>query len=130
MEGVLGVEGEAGDLGAQLVLGDGAGLVAVAVEAEAAQLGAREVDGVPFEDDAGLRGVAAAEDGRGGRLGAEGGVDVGLQGGELLVGDGLGVLVAADVDVDDAAGVDVGREEDGGELDLALGWLACRCGMR
>ena len=41
-----------------------------------------------------------------------------MQGGELLVGDELGMLVAGDVDVDDTAGVDVGREEDGWELDL------------
>jgi len=38
----------------------------------------------------------------------------------VLVGDKLGVLVASDVDVDDAAGVDVGWEEDGRELDLRL----------
>jgi hypothetical protein len=41
-----------------------------------------------------------------------------LQGRELLVRNGLGVLVAGDVDVDDAAGVDVRREEDGREFDL------------
>lgn len=52
------------------------------------------------------------------RLCAKGVVDVGLQGRELLVGNGLGVLVTGDVDVDNAAGVDVRREEDGGEFDL------------
>jgi hypothetical protein len=41
-----------------------------------------------------------------------------LEGGELLVGDCLGVEVARNVDVDDAAGVDVGREQDGWKLDL------------
>jgi hypothetical protein len=41
-----------------------------------------------------------------------------LQGRELLIGNGLGVLVTGDVDVDNAAGVDVRREEDGGEFDL------------
>jgi hypothetical protein len=35
-----------------------------------------------------------------------------LEGSELLVGDRLGVEVARNVDVDDAAGVDVGREQD------------------
>jgi len=43
-----------------------------------------------------------------------------LQGGELLVGDGLGVLVTGDVDVYDAPRVDVGREEDGREFDLEV----------
>jgi hypothetical protein len=41
-----------------------------------------------------------------------------LQGRELLVGNGLGVLVTSDVDVDNATGVDVRWEEDGGEFDL------------
>jgi hypothetical protein len=41
-----------------------------------------------------------------------------LQGRELLVGNGLGVLITRDVDVDDAAGVNVRREEDGREFDL------------
>ena len=35
-------------------------------------------------------------------------MDFALEGGELLLGDELCVLVAGDVDVDDAAGVDVG----------------------
>lgn len=52
-------------------------------------------------------------------MGAKGVADVGLQGRELLIGDGFGVLVAGDVDVDDAAGVDVGREKDGRKFDLA-----------
>ena len=38
----------------------------------------------------------------------------------MLVGAGFGGEVARDVDVDDAAGVDVGREEDGRKLDLML----------
>jgi hypothetical protein len=41
-----------------------------------------------------------------------------LQGRELLVGNCLGVLVAGDVDVDDASGVDIGWQEDRGEFDL------------
>ena len=50
----------------------------------------------------------------------------------MLVGFELGVLIAGDVDVDDAAGVDVGREEDGRELDLCLrmseSWLQAGTG--
>ena len=41
-----------------------------------------------------------------------------MQGRELLVGNGLGVLVTGNVDVDNAAGVDVRREQDGGKFDL------------
>ena len=37
-------------------------------------------------------------------------MDFALEGGELLLGDELGVLIAGDVDVDDAAGVDVGGQ--------------------
>ncbi|RYD63751.1 MAG: SDR family NAD(P)-dependent oxidoreductase [Verrucomicrobiaceae bacterium] len=53
---------------------------------------------------------AASKHGSRWRFGAEAVVDVGLEGRELLVGDCLGVEVARNVDVDDAAGVDVGRE--------------------
>ena len=74
--------------------------------------------GVPFEDDGGLGDIATAEDGRGGGGRAEGRVDFVLEGGELLVGEELGVLVARNVDVDDAAAVDVWGKEDGGEFDL------------
>ena len=76
------------------------------------------MDGVPFEDDGGLGNIAAAEDRGRGRDGSEGLEDGVLELGESLFGDELGLLVAGDVDVDDAAGVDVGREEDGRELDL------------
>ena len=53
-------------------------------------------------------------------MSAEGGEDGGLQRGEGFGGFGLGVVVAGDVDVDDAAAVDVFGEEDGGEFDEAL----------
>lgn len=49
---------------------------------------------------------------------AEEGVDLGLEGGELGLGGAFEGMVAGDVDVDDAAAVDVGWEEDGGKLDL------------
>ena len=70
---------------------------------------------------------------------AKGVVDVGLQGRELLVGNGLGVLVAGNVDVDNTTGVDVRREEDGREFDLSKrsrlacrrrGNEICRCSLR
>jgi hypothetical protein len=51
-------------------------------------------------------------------LGAEGVENVGLEGEEFLVGDGLGLLIARDVDVDDTSGLDVGREEDRWEFYL------------
>lgn len=76
---------------------------------------------VPFQDDGGLCDIATAQDRRGGGGRAEGRVDFVLERGELLVGEELGVLVARDVDVDDAAAVDVGREEDGGEFNLEEG---------
>lgn len=65
-----------------------------------------------------MRGIAATQD-RGRRLrGAEGVEDAVLQGAELLLLGGLFAAVLGDVDVDDAAGGDVGREEDGREFDL------------
>lgn len=112
MESVLGVQSQTRDLGAQLVLGDRSSFVAVAVQAEATQLCCRKLDGIPFQHYACLGCVSASEHRSGRRVGAEGVVDVGLQGRELLIGNGFGVLVAGDVDVDDAAGVDVGRKED------------------
>jgi hypothetical protein len=45
-------------------------------------------------------------------LGAKGVVDVGLQSRELLVGNGLGMLVTSNVDIDDAARVNVWWKED------------------
>jgi len=44
-----------------------------------------------------------------------------LQRGKLLVGDRFGLLVARDIDIDDTAGLDVGRQEDRRELDLHAG---------
>ena len=76
------------------------------------------MDGIPFEHDAGLGRVSASQDGWGGGVGAEGGVDVLLQAGEFLLGDEFGVLVPCDIDVDDRAGVDVGGKQDGWEFDL------------
>jgi hypothetical protein len=62
--------------------------------------------------------VAASKDRSRGRCLAEGLEDLVLKRGEFLVGDQFGVLVSRNVDVDDAAGVNIGREEDGRELDL------------
>ena len=62
--------------------------------------------------------VSAAEDGWGGGSEAVGFEDGGLEGGELLVGDGFGMGVAGDGDVDYGAGAYGRWEEDGGEFDL------------
>ncbi len=120
VERVLGVDGKTTDLGAVHLqgLGDVADLLAVAVQRQGDEVGGGQLDGVPFEDDGGLGGIAAADEGGAGLGGAEGGDDLVLEGGESLVGLGLGGVVAGDGDVYDGAGPDVGREEDGGELDL------------
>lgn len=118
VECIFRVQSQTRDLGAQLILGDCACLVAIAVQAEAAELRRREIDRVPFEHNARLSCIAAAKHGRRGRFRAEAVVDVGLKGRELLVGDCLGVEVARNVDVDDAAGVDVGRQQDRRKLNL------------
>jgi hypothetical protein len=67
------------------------------------------VDGVPLEHDAGLRGVAAAELGSLGGLGAEGGVDLVLEAAEGELGGRFRGRVAAYRDVDYGARGDVGR---------------------
>lgn len=118
MEGVFRIQRKSTDLCAQLVLGDRSCLCAVSVQAQTTQLGGREINGIPFQDNAGLGGISAAEDRRRGRLGAKRVEDLGLEGVEFLVGDELGMLVSGYIDVDDTAGVDVWREEDGRELDL------------
>jgi hypothetical protein len=55
-----------------------------------------------------------------------------LQRGELLLGDQLGVLVARDIDVDDATRVNVWREENGRKLNLRydVSWLSGTIGKR
>lgn len=120
MERVFCIDLQAADLGRMRVerLGDGAGFAAIAVQRQAAQFSGRDIDGIPFEDDGGLCGIAAAEDGRRGSALAEGAEDVRLKLVEFAGGFGFGLEVAGDGDVDDAAGRNVGGEEDGGELDL------------
>ena len=49
-----------------------------------------------------------------------------MEGGEFLICDRFGVFVARYVDVYYATAVDGGREEDGGEFDLA-GLVVNRC---
>lgn len=106
VEGVLGVDGQAANLGAVHLHGSGdrARLLAVAVKAQGYQVGGRQLDGVPLQNDRGLCGIAAAEDRGGGLTGAEGAVYLVLELAELLLCDGLLGLVLADGDVDDAAG--------------------------
>lgn len=120
MKRVLRVQRQAADLRAVLLQGprDAAGFAAIPIQAETAQFGGGELDGVPFEDERGLGRVAAAQGGCAGRDQAEGGVDVGLQPGEGERGAGFGGEVAGDGDVDDGAGGYVRREEDGGEFYL------------
>ena len=65
-----------------------------------------------------MSGVSAAEDGRGGGSEAVGFEDGGLEGGELLVGDGFGMGVAGDGNVDYGAGAYGRGEKDGGKFDL------------
>jgi hypothetical protein len=88
-------------------LGDRAGLAAVPVEREGAQLGRGDVDRVPFEDDGGLRRISASQDRGRGRALAEGLEDGVLEVLEGLGGDGFGFLVAGYRYVDDAARGDV-----------------------
>ena len=65
-----------------------------------------------------MSGVSAAEDGRGWGSEAVGFEDGLLEGRELLLGEGFGMGVAGDCDVDYGAGGYGRGEEDGGEFDL------------
>ena len=65
-----------------------------------------------------MSGVSAAEDWRGGGSEAVGFEDGGLEGGELLVGDGFRMGVAGDGDVDYGAGGYRRGKKDGGKFDL------------
>ena len=65
-----------------------------------------------------MGGVSAAEDGRGGGSEAVGFEDGGLEGGELLVGEGFGMGIAGDCDVDYGARGYGGGKKDGGKFDL------------
>ena len=75
---VFGINRQAADLGRLRLqrLGDIARLGAVAVQAETTKFGRGELNGVPFENDGSLGGIATAEDWcRWGSL-SEGGVDL------------------------------------------------------
>lgn len=100
--------------------GDDADFLTISEESEGEKIGSSELDGVPFEYDGGLGSIAAAQDGNGGLLSAERRVDRVLKGAEGVLGGGFGGGIATDGDVDDGAGGDVGREENGGELDQSL----------
>lgn len=62
MEDIFGVDCQARDLGSVHLewLGDDAGLLAIAEEGQADEVGGRELNGVPLEDHRGLRGIAAS----------------------------------------------------------------------
>lgn len=120
VEAVFGVDCQAADLGAVHLQrpGDVAGLLPIAIQAQGHQVGSSELDGVPFQDDGSLSRIAAAQDGRGGFGGAKGLEDAVLEGTELVFRSSLLADVAANRDVYDATGGDVGRQQNGGELDL------------
>lgn len=101
-----------------LVLGDNACFRAIAVQAQASQVGGGEFDLVPFEHDGCLGGISAADDRRGRGGTAIGVEDAGLEGGEGLLGGYFGLGVAGYCYVDYGAGCDGGGKEDGGEFDL------------
>ena len=118
---VLGVQGQAGNLGAARLkrAGDVPDFAAVAVHGEGAALRRRQRQRIPFEDHRRLGRVAAAEDRRAGRVCAEGLIDLGLQLGERVGGRGFGSVVARHSHIDYRAAGYVGWEEYRGEFDLA-----------
>ena len=63
MEDIFGINAQSTELraGHLLGVGDGARLVAIAVQGETAELGSRNVYGVPFQYYGGLGGIAAAK---------------------------------------------------------------------
>ena len=128
VECVLGVDGQAGDLGRVHGgrFGDVASLLAVAVESQADQVGGRHVDGVPLEDHAGLGGIATAEVGGLGLGSTEGIEDLVLESAEGAFGVVFRGEVAANGDVDNGARGDVGWQEDGWEFDLEEEWFLIR----
>lgn len=106
VEGILGIDGQAADLGALHDRGprDVARLLVVAEQRQGDDVRGGMLDGVPLEDDRRLRCIPAAEDRRRGLGLAKGMVDGILEreeGGLRLL---LGREVARDGDVDDAAG--------------------------
>lgn len=121
VESVFAIDSQARDFCAQLVAGNVASLAAIAVQTQTAQLCSCQLDGVPFENDRGLGGIATAKDGSGRRVDAEGRVDVFLESVELLDGLFLGWFITSYVDVYDGARGDVGGQQDGRELNL---WCA------
>lgn len=123
VERVFGIDRKTTDLGAVHLKRsrDVASLLAVAVQAQGDQVGSSQLDRVPFQDDGSLGRISATECGLRRFLGAKRLVNALLQGTEFLLGRGLFGGVLGDVDVDDAAGGDVGGKEDGRKLDLAQG---------
>lgn len=95
VENIFSIDAQSTELRAAhfLRIGYGAGLVAVTIEGEAAQLGSRNVYGVPLENDGGLGGIATAEGGCRGRALAKCAEDVRLK----LVEGSRGVVLRLDV---------------------------------
>lgn len=132
VEDVFGVDCQSAELGAVHFGGPGYGarLAAISVQSQASELGRGDVYRVPLEDDRGLGGIAAAQDGRGGLALAKGAEDVGLE--RMKLGGLVRLFfgVSGDFNVHNAPGGDVGREEDGGEFDLRAGELRPRTRVR
>lgn len=122
VEAVLGVDGQAADLGAVHLQRprDVAGLLPIAVQAQRYQVGGSELDRVPFQDNGSLRRIAAAQDWRSWLGGAKGLEDAVLERAKLVFGSGFLCGVAANGDVHDTTGGDIGRQQDGRELNLYL----------
>jgi hypothetical protein len=112
VEGVLGVDGEAADLGASRLerARYRAGFRAIAVQRERLDGGGGQVDRVPFEDEGSLGRVAEPEDRRGRRLDAVRVENAFLERLEGGCAGRFGRLIARYCDVDDAAGGDVAGE--------------------
>lgn len=120
VEAVFSVDGQAANLGTVHLQrpGNVAGLLPIAIQAQGHQVGSSELDGVPFQDNGGLGRIAAAQDGGGGFGGAKGLEDAVLEGAELVFRSSLLADVAANRDVNDTTGGDVGRQQNGREFDL------------
>ena len=68
MESIFGVDSQATNLGAVHLkrAWDVSSLLTISIQAERYQIGRRKFDRVPFQDDRGLGGIAAAKNGRSG----------------------------------------------------------------
>ena len=101
MEGILRINSQPANLCAVHGQGarDVAGFLSVAEKRQADKVCRGEVDRIPLQHDGGLGRISAAEEGSGGGLGAEGGVDLVLETAEGELGGVFRGRVAGDGDV-------------------------------